>query len=532
MSEHGDERIDIAQLLTIDVASELRKLTQAQLQGPWQLPAELVRRAIRNRARRIEIELGRNVLRVHDDGDGLALETLERLAILLDPGHDSADRHAALTGLEQAGALALLAVAGLEPDRVRLVTETPAGPRVLDYRRRDATASVRPFSPPVPAGTTLEVSGARLDRSRARNWLASVCRFTPADVILDGQPVPRGFPDSISRRPLDPPLRGLVSIPREGDDARAWLLQDGVVSTHVTVTPAPCFEAAVEMRDLSTGDATAASLRDAIERHLDALIEQAVSHLITLGESPGARSERTRQRVAQLLLEAARQRRFAADVARLPLFRGFERNDADELIPTWFDLVTIRGAIEPEAGERTVVALFPDQEPADFAIGARAFVLDEAERSLLGDLLSLRFRQPRRKEGSGPWGRTLGAALRAIGDASQTLLAALWRKRPIDEDELTPQERRFLEVIRSALGGQRTGGSAIREISICEGEGRIRRARDVVWLPRHNPEVLACIEAVSKDPSWAYPALLTLLGGRALPSAHTRFVWTQARSAR
>ena len=39
--------IDIGGLLTIDVASELRKLSQAQLQGPWQIPAEIVRRALR-----------------------------------------------------------------------------------------------------------------------------------------------------------------------------------------------------------------------------------------------------------------------------------------------------------------------------------------------------------------------------------------------------------------------------------------------------------------------------------------------------
>lgn len=531
MSEHDDEHIDISHLLTIDVASELRKLTQAQLQGPWQLPAELVRRAIRNRARRVEIELARNTLRVRDDGDGLSLHTLEQLAILLDHGHDSADRHAALTGLEQAGALALLAVAGLEPERLRLVTDTPDGPRALEYRR-GAFATVRSFAPPVSPGTTLEVSGARLDRSRARSWLASVCRFAPADVILDGQPIQRGFSGSISRRSLAAPLRGHVSIPRDGDDARAWLLQDGVVSTHVTVTPAPCFEAAVEMRKLAPADATAASLRDAIERHLDSLIEQAVAHLIRLGESPGARSERTRQRVAQLLLEAARQRRFAADVARLPLFRGFERDESDELIPTWFDLVTIRGAVEPDAGERTVVALFPDQDPKRFAIGARAFVLDEAERSLLGDLLGLRFRQPRRKEDAGVWGRTLQATGRAIADAGQAVLGAVLRKHPVDEEALSLEERRFLEVIRSALGGQRTGGTPVREVSICEGDGRVRRAGDVVWLPRGNPEVVACVEAVANDPTWAYPALLTLLGGRALPSAHTRFVWTQARSSR
>lgn len=532
MSERDEQRIDIGDLLTIDVASELRKLTQAQLQGSWQLPAELVRRAIRHRARRVEVELGRRVLRVRDDGDGLPLRVLEQLVVLLDRRHDNARRHAALTGLEQAGALALLALAGLAPERLRLVTQTPDGPRVLEYDGRDHSASVRGFAPPAPPGTVLEVTGAQLERGRARGWLGSVCRFAPADIIVDGRPIPRGFTDSISRCPLSPPFRGMISVPREGGDARAWLLQDGVVSTHVTVTPSPCFEAAIEMRELASTDATAASLRDAIERHLDRLIEQAVGHMIKLGEDAGRRDEATRQRISQLLLEAAQQRRFAAEVARLPLFRGFVRDEAGELVPTWFDLVTIRAAVEGDAGERTIVALFPDQDPAGFAIGSRTFVLDEAERARLGELLSLRFRQPRRKEDAGLWGRTVGAGVRMLGDLGQSVLAALWRKQPIEDALLTDHERRFLQVVRSALGGQRTAGTPVREIAICEGQGRVRRAGDVVWLPRANPEVAACVSAVAEDPSWAYPALLTLLGGRALPSAHTRFAWTQARSAR
>ena len=52
---NGARSIDVSGLLTIDVASELRKLSQAQLQGPWQLPAELVRRALRDGAGHIDV---------------------------------------------------------------------------------------------------------------------------------------------------------------------------------------------------------------------------------------------------------------------------------------------------------------------------------------------------------------------------------------------------------------------------------------------------------------------------------------------
>ena len=52
--------VDLRELLRIDIEAELRKLTVAQLPGPWQLPAELVRRAIRAGASEIDVEL--NVL--------------------------------------------------------------------------------------------------------------------------------------------------------------------------------------------------------------------------------------------------------------------------------------------------------------------------------------------------------------------------------------------------------------------------------------------------------------------------------------
>lgn len=531
MSGPSQEHLDVSSLLTIDVSSELRKLAQAQLQGSWQLPAELVRRAIRGKARRVEIAIGRHSISIQDDGEGLQQTDLEHFAALLDRGGEPARRHAALTALERAGALALLAVAGLEPERVRLLTHCPQGPRVLEYDRRHGSPQVREFAPPVPAGTSLEVSGAKLDRSRARGWLTSVCRFAPADVLLDGQPVPRGFSRALSRHDLRDPVRGVVSIPAEGDDARAWLLQDGVVSTHVTVTPAPCFEAAIEMSALAGRDATAASLRDTIERQLDELIGQAVDHMIALGKEARYLDSESRERVTKLLLEAARQRRRSAEIAQLPLFRGFERDPAGELIPTDCDLLAIRAAVEEDGGERVVTALFPEQDPADYAVGQRVFVLDENERSLLSELLGLRFRQPRRREDGGLLSQALTGLSRSVGDLGQGLVAAIWRRTPVAEDELSTSEHRFLQVIRSALGGQRTAGSPVRELHLCEGGGRIRRAGDALWLPRENGEVMACVEAVANDPTWAYPALLVLLDGRALPSAHSRFAWTSGRAS-
>jgi hypothetical protein len=530
LSDRDTQHLDVRSLLTIDVSSELRKLTEAQLQGPWQLPAELVRRAIRNGARRIEVDLGRQLITVCDDGEGLEVAMLEQVAVLLDEQRDPTARHAALLDLESGGALALLALAGLEPESLRLVTQTQAGPRALEFERRNGHATIRAFAPPAPTGTRLELRGARLDRSRARAWLTTVCRFARADVILDGRPIPRGFTGSISRRPLRRPLDGVLSIPKDGNDARAWLLRDGVVTTHVTVTPAPCFEVAVEMRELAPPDATAASLRDAVERQLDVLIDQAIDHLIELGRESRRLAPPVRQRVTQLLLEGARQRRRSPEIAQLPLFRGFERNAEAKLEPAWFDLLSIRSAVDQDVSDRVVTALFPDQDPEDYAVGSSAFVLDESERSLLGEILGLKFRQPRRREDDGSLARLVHITSTRVGDAVQSMLAAIWRRTPVTDERLTPAEHRFVQVLRSAFGGQRSARPVARKLVLCEGRGRIRRAGDTLWLPRDNPDVRSAIEAVASDPSWAYPALLGLMGGRSLPSAHARFIWTQARA--
>ena len=127
------EQLDVGSLLTIDVESELRKLTVAQLQGPWQLPAELVRRAIRNGARSVDVEISRGQLRVSSKGGSVPVSVLRELAVLLDRQQAPERRHRALAGIEQAGALSLLGLAGLSPSAVRIVS--PEAGIALEWRR-------------------------------------------------------------------------------------------------------------------------------------------------------------------------------------------------------------------------------------------------------------------------------------------------------------------------------------------------------------------------------------------------------------
>jgi hypothetical protein len=521
--------LDVDDLLSIDVEAEIRKLAQAQLQGAWQLPAEIVRHAIRTGARAVDVELARDLVRVRDEGGTVPASVLDLLARLLDEHAEAPIRHAALRELERLGALAFVALAGLGPRSGRIVARTEAGPRMLELERGQPPR-VREYAEPAPSGTLVEIRGARIDVGQARRWLERVARFSPVELTVDAKPLRRGLAGMFRVATLAAPLAGVVGFSRETTGAHVWLLLHGVVVTHVTVTPAPPFEAAVEMAGLAPPDATPAALRAAIEHHLDELLAQVVRALSRLALAHETADAADARDVARLLLEAVRLRRFAPEIARLPLFRGWERDAAARLVPARFDLVGLRRAVDEASGTRSIPALLPDQDPDRFAVGAVVFVLDEAERAMLRDLMGLGFVAPRRRERAGRWRRGWASARRTVADLSRAFAAMLPGHAPLPDAALTADERRFLVVARAALSGQRTRGTPVRDLVLCGGGGSVRRMAGSLRLPRANPEVEACVRAVVRDAGLVYPALLALLDGRALPSAHARVAWIRTRA--
>jgi hypothetical protein len=285
----------------------------------------------------------------------------------------------------------------------------------------------------------------------------------------------------------------------------------------MSLTDAPCFEAAIETRDFAEPGASAARLRDVITPMIPTIISAAVEHMMAIAGA-GRLEANERARLTQLLLHAARRDRgHAKTIARLPLFRGLERDGRER----WSDLLALRQSVQEEGGERLLDALFPDQDPAEFAPEGRVYVLDESERALLGELLELGFRQPRRRvEARRGLARLLreGPRLRR-GE----LLAGLRpRGRPLTDTELEPDERHLLTMLRAQLGGC--------EITMCTGAGPVRRVRapDKLMLPRECERVRAAVRVVSHDSAWVYPALLALLDGREFPE-RARRRWSIAK---
>ncbi|MEZ4381051.1 MAG: hypothetical protein R3A79_06865 [Nannocystaceae bacterium] len=530
--------VDVAKILTIDVDAELRKLSTAQLQGPWQLPAELVRRSVGAGASRIEVRFGRKRVRVDDDGAALDPASLRALVSLLDPRVPRGDRHAALDSLENSGSIALLALAGLELDALSLTTAGADGRgHQLDLRRGKAPtlgAARRGAAP----GTRIELSADGLDLGRARSWLADVTRFVGAKLVVDGAPAADGLRDYLVSAPLHldfgarAPLRGHLAIPRSGDTPRLWILHHGVVVTHQGLTKAPTFEAILELGALVGPRSTAADLRELVAPALPRLADESVALMLQAAERLPQMGAAAQRRLLSLLLQAGRLGRRRRDIEQAPLVPCLVAHDEPHV---WRSIAALREQARGEGGPAVIPALYPSQASGEVILGGGAVaILDAAARSMITELFGLRFRPPPRQLAQAG----LGGRLRDLGDRLSDLVGSvaaalhLGVGPALPDAMLSKAERRLVEHLRAVIPS--AGPDAPQEVVLCRGRGRVRQTRSAprrLLLPRDNPEVRACVRAVAVDEAWVYPASVALLGGRGLPSTGARATWLRRSGA-
>jgi hypothetical protein len=504
--------LDLRGLLTIDVAAELRKICQAQLQGPWQLPAELVRRALQAGASTVSVDFSRGQAVVSDDGPGLDPALLQWAAILIDRQRPDEERHRALITLERAGELSLLGLAGLDLLR-ELSIDTITGPHhhTLAFRAGDS-ADVGVGRASRARGTRISVRAAALDRRLAARWLADVARFAPGPLLIDAVAVTDGFHEALVQAPLPAPLRGRIALQPEGDTAHAYLLAHGLITAHLSIPDAPPFEAVIELSP-PHGELTPARLRDAIAPHLPVLVDQAAGLIAASAAQAAAWPEPARARLAHLTLQAARRNLRPQEIERAAVFRTFDGRQS-----ALVDLATLRRAATADgSGRRTLLALAPSEPSEDYAVGVEPVLqADDAERSLLAEVLSVGFRTPSRQESA----YSLAAfARRLLREARRLLLEGLslathpLRKPALPDLALSVTERAFLIALRERVRAH--PGREVHEVVICAGDGRLQGPRGrppVLRLPRENPTVRACIRAFQADPRWLRMIHLALLG--------------------
>jgi hypothetical protein len=476
-------------LFAIDVAAEVATLCDSQLQGPWQVPAELVRLANARGAARVEIKRARGGLHFRCDGVLASREELQDLVEVFDLEAPHSRRQAAISRVESAGLSALLWAIGLPGARLTLLVRTGgwSGRLVARGSRIGLEVNETDTGPP---STTLTWRCRGLGIRRAVAWLRTALRFVPIPVTVCGRQVERGFQDGLYRMRIADPLPGEIAVTASGDAPRLWLLEHGVLSARAVVPGYPAFSAAVEMSGEVPAGSSADTLRAAANPHLERLIDESVRMLLLLVDRLPTVKEPVRERLATLLLRAATLDLRREQVLTSPIVSVREGTKRRMESPS----VLARRAVRRGGVMATV-------EPGSGNSWAFEGLVVEAtteERSLLAELLDIRI------ENIGGGSRSLELVPRIV-DALRRgwqSVRGLWGPQALQNGKLTPIELRL-------LGAASEAGV---ELSLCEGSAAVRRRQSRYLVGRNRPEVQAAALALATGGEWLYPALLAVAG--------------------
>ncbi len=476
-------------LLAIDVAAEVATLCSAQIQGPWQVPAELVRLANARGVARVEIDRVRGGFCFRCDGVLADPEELSDLARVFDVEAPRMRRQAAIARVETAGLSALLWATGLPAARLSMVVRTGGGSNRMEAR--DARIALEydeaGTGPPL---TTLTWRCRGLGIRRAIAWLRTALRFVPIPVEVCNRPVERGFPDGLYRMRITDPLSGELSLTSTGDAPTLWLLEHGVLSARAVVPGFPAFSAAVEMSGEAPAGSSADDLRTAANPYLEGLIDEAVRMMLLLVDRLPAVDEAVRSRLTTLLLRSAALGLRREQVLGSPIVRVREgsrrRMESPSALVAWAaDRGGVVVAVGPGSGD--------ESELEDLMIEATT-----EERSLLTELLGISIEGLGGERRPLQLGTALGHALRRVRQSVRGFSGP----RALDSGQLTADERRLVDSAAAAGVG----------LALCDGSGMVWRRRSVRLVGRDRPEVRAAAITLRSGEEWLYPALLAVAG--------------------
>lgn len=479
-------------LFAIDVGSEIRSLSDAQLRGPWQMPAEIVRFAVRSGAREISVTNGWRGFRVLWKGGAIARPTLEDLATALDDSVESSIRQQAITALESSGAEALMWAGGAAYSRLQIDGES--GGSHAHFTRTANRAPRLEFSDPTSAADKVVVqwTSSNVDRRRAERWLRVACRFSEVEISVDGRPISRGFAGGLYRMHVSDPLRCTIGLTRHGEEPVLWLLRDGIVAARAVLPGYPPFEAAVELGTVVSGAASSSDLRRAVVPYVSDVCDRAVDMMIEVAGRPNVVTGPDGQRLIALLLRAALRDLKREVIRKLPLFPN--TSEPSRLL-SWSSLETVA---RRRAGRLFAVAP-GDERDGVLADAETTIVVSPEVRNLLLDLTGVCVQPPpRRRIGVARW---LAGSARGLGVHAVERGLGMIKLGILAPGDLSAGERRTLELLRAALSP--------RTVDFGTG-GRLRRTATGFIVPRRDPAVVGAVARSGEDSAWLYPLVLAL----------------------
>ena len=479
--------------LTIDVSSELETLCEAQLRGTWQVPAELVRLALRIGVANISVQSRRRRFEISWKGPTIDDEVFANLRSALDTSLDSEGRQRAIAAIERSGMEALLWAAGLGGARLQVVCSDHDRRWVFENRNRRRQHRYLGSGSGPPPSVVIQWRCAGLDQRRASRWLAIASRFAPARVFVDGAVLPTGFVGGLYHLQLEEPVACKLGLTRAGDEPVLWLLRDGVVSARASVPGYPPFEAAVELGGLVAPGASAADMRRAVTPFLSELVDRAVWMMVQVSGRLSEMAAGERERLGILLLRAARKGIRTAEICKLPLL---EMASDDELC------LSVEGIRQLADQRDGVMAAIEASERAagDFMDPQSTLIASCEVRQLLAKLTEVRFQSPSRRYRS--FRRRITDRLRAMAVHLRRRIRGLILHREVPPGDQRPHESEVLEAIRSAMFPN--------GVRLCEGRGSTGWNAGGVVVPRSHPAIVAGAYLISVDSAWLYPLLIAL----------------------
>lgn len=486
------------EILSINVTRELETLCGAQLRGAWQVPAELVRVALRFGADRVSVRRKGGGFAVAWTGSTFDDAALANLRTAVDPQRPPCDRQRAIAALERAGLEELLWASALRGARLNITCRDDSRRTSLDLRSRGRSLLGHDGALDRTSGIEIDWRCAGLDRRRAVKWLALALRFSNSEVVVDGHPISRGFSGGLFHLRLEQPVPCWIGLTRAGEEPALWLLRDGVVSTRASVAGYPPFEAAVELAAQVGPGASGADLRRAVAPFVPELVDRAVWMMAEVSDRLSEMAPMDCERIIVLLLRAARRGLRMREIRRIPLVPNAagHRLAVDEIEALAANRNRLLAALDPgDAGRESLV------DPQ------AALVASSEVRGLLSELAGVRFQAPSRRV-RGAWRRTVDGLWAAV-DIARRRVRGLIARREVSPDKLQPLETGFLAAIRTAM--------APLSVTLCEGRGRVGRRPDSVILHRADPIVETAANLLADEPAWLYPTLVALDTGTELP---------------
>jgi hypothetical protein len=488
-------------LLRIDVEAEIRKLTGQRFKTPSDYAVELVKWAAARRPIRIDISVSRACFGLSHDGEGLSPRLIRDLAALFDRRRPDDERHAALVAIEDA-APELLAAFAVPGCRVRIAT--PSGTRVTayEYSRDGAVLRVDPGDDDRLA-ITIRGRGRNLDLERS--LLREACRYSIVPIFIDGERVNHGpkLDDTVVQVDLrNERLHGVVGLPSRSDLVRVVRLKRGirVEERLLASVGGMIFHAVVDESD-DDFEATSGTLRRAGRR----LYRR-------LAEMHDELTDDSRSRAFELLLMRYEHTR---EPELLQKVRAFAVASGQPL-----DLDGIRRL----AAGGALYAISLDEPLRRYDLSGRAVLrLTTRQRRFLEKELGARLAEPPLRRGDRGFFAAAARLRRSIAARLSPPFGGS-AGRPVDDEELDPEERAFLDAVRDEIrsgafalpGEARPFGLRFRmadgqrkplvRVAGEEGGGEYR-------VSRKNPLVRRMVDAYAGSKAFLYPALAALAEG-------------------